>query len=123
MDAGVNLVLATSIWAAVGHSGLPPAINQIELNSIADTIAVIANCTNIKCHGDFPISSTRRYAEAKQNGHYREPHGIEGRIFLAESEYQGVKVCPIWDLSGGIKKGTLRFDSCYPDGLNFQVHH
>jgi len=88
MDAIVNLVLATSIWAAVGHSGLPPGINQIEPNSIGDTIAVNANCTKIKCHGDFPISSTRRYAEAKQDGHHREPHGIEGRILVAESKHQ-----------------------------------
>jgi hypothetical protein len=65
MNAIVNFVLATSIWAAVGHSGLPPAINQTESTSIRDTIAVNANCTKIKCHGDFPVSSTRRYAQAK----------------------------------------------------------
>ena len=123
MHAIVNLVLVTSICAAVAHSGLLPTINQTESTSIRDTIAVNAICTKIKCHGDFPISSTRRYAEAKQDGHYREPHGIEGRIFLAESKYQGVKVCPIWDLSGGIKKRTLRFVFCCPDGFNFQVHH
>jgi hypothetical protein len=32
---------------------------------------VNVTCTKIKCHGDFPVSSTRRYAEAKhdaQNG-------------------------------------------------------
>jgi hypothetical protein len=123
VDASVNLFLATSIWAAVGHSGLPPAINQIEPQSIADTIAVIANWTTIKCQGDFPTSSTRRYAEANQDGHYTESHGTEGPIFLAESEYPGAKVCPIWELSGGIKKGTLNFVSCSPDGLNIQVHH
>ena len=89
MDAGVNVVLATSIWAAVGHSGLPPAINQPESTWIRDTNAVNANCTKIKCQGDFPVSSNRRYAEAKQDGHYREPHGIELRILVAESKHHG----------------------------------
>ena len=121
MDAIVNLVLATSVSAAIAYSGLPPTINQTESTSIRDPIAMNAICTKIKCYGDFPVSSTRRYAEAEQDGHYREPHGIEGRIFLAESKYQGVEVCPIWDLSGGIRKGTLRFVSCFPGGFNFQV--
>jgi hypothetical protein len=67
MDAIVNVVLATSIWATLGHSGLPPAINQIESTPIRDPIAVNETCTKIKCHGDFPVSSTRRYAEAGYN--------------------------------------------------------
>ena len=67
MDAIVNLVLATSVWAAVGYSGLPPAINQTESTPIRDPIAANATCTKIKCQGDFPVSSTRRYAEAKHD--------------------------------------------------------
>lgn len=121
MVAIVNLVLATSVSAVIVYSWLPPAINQTESTPIRDAIAVNETCTKIKCQGDFPVTSSRRYAEAKQDVHYREPHGIEGRIFLAESKYQGVEVCPIWDLSGGIRKGTLRFVSCVPGGFNFQV--
>jgi hypothetical protein len=71
MDAIVNFVLASSVSAAIGYSWLQPAINQTDSTSIRDTIAVNVTCTKIKCHGDFPVSSTRRYAEAKhdaQNG-------------------------------------------------------
>jgi hypothetical protein len=67
MDAIVNFVLATSVSAAIGYSGLSPAINQAESTSNSDTIALKADCLKIKCHGDFPVSSTRRYAEAKHD--------------------------------------------------------
>ena len=67
MDAILTVVLATSVSAAVGFSGLPSAINQTESTPIRDPIAVNETCTKIKCHGDFPVSSTRRYAEAGYN--------------------------------------------------------
>ena len=66
MDAIVNLVLATSICAVVVHYGLLPAINQPESTSIRDTIAANAICAKIKCLGDFPVSSNRKYAEAHE---------------------------------------------------------
>jgi hypothetical protein len=121
MDAIVNFVLATSVSSMVVYSWLPPEHDEREYTSIRDTVAVKAICTETKCLGDFPVSSTRRYAEAEEDGHYRELQGMEGQIFLAESKYQGVEVCPVWDLSGGRKKGTLRFASCLPGGFNFQV--
>ena len=64
MDAIVNLVLATSISAAIIYSGLPPAIDETEPTSIRETMAVSAICVKIRCHGDFPASFTRRYAES-----------------------------------------------------------
>lgn len=67
MDAIVNIVLATSVSAVIAHSGLAPTIDQTESTSIRDTIAVNTFCLKIKCHGDFPVSSTRRYAEAKHD--------------------------------------------------------
>lgn len=73
MDAVVNFVLATSVWAAVGLSVLLPTINQSEATSIRDTIAANATCTKIKCHGDFPTSSTRRYAQAKHDRRVPSP--------------------------------------------------
>lgn len=71
MDAIINLVLATSVSAAIGYSWWQPATNQTESTLIRDTIAVNANCTKIKCHGDFPVSSTRRYAEVKHDARNR----------------------------------------------------
>lgn len=67
MDAIVNLVLASAVSAAIAHPGFQTAFNETESASIRDTIAVNAICTKIKCHGDFPVSSTRRYAEAKHD--------------------------------------------------------
>jgi len=64
MDAIVNFVLATSVSAMVVCSWLPPEYYEREYTSIRDTVAVKAICTRIKCHGDFPVSSTRQYAEA-----------------------------------------------------------
>ena len=67
MDAIVNLVLATSVSAAIVYTWLPPEIDETGPSSIRDAITVNAICVKIKCHGDFPMSSTRRYAETKHN--------------------------------------------------------
>jgi len=67
MDETERLFLATLASAAIAYSGLSPAINQAESTSNSDTIALKADCLKIKCHGDFPVSSTRRYAEAKHD--------------------------------------------------------
>jgi hypothetical protein len=66
MGAIVNLVLAASVSAVFVYSWLPPVIDETESTSIWNTMAVDAACTKIKCHGDFPVSHTRRYAEVKQ---------------------------------------------------------
>ena len=70
MHAMANLVLVTSIWATLEHSELPSPMNQAELTMIRDTIAVNATCVEIKCHGDFPLSSNRKYAEAHEAHHW-----------------------------------------------------
>jgi hypothetical protein len=67
MDAIVNLVLATSVSAVLVYSWLPPVIDETEPASIRETMAVTAICVKIKCRGDFPVSSTRRYAEAEHD--------------------------------------------------------
>lgn len=67
MDAIVNLVLATSVSAVLVYSWLPPETDEIESASIRETTAANAICVKIKCHGDFPVSPTRRYAEAKHD--------------------------------------------------------
>ena len=70
MVAIVNLVLATSVSAVIVYSWLPPAINHTESTPIRDAIAVNETCTKIKCHGDFPVSSNRKYAEAHEAHHW-----------------------------------------------------
>ena len=70
MDAIVNLVLATSVSAMVVYSWLSPEYDEREYTSIRDTIAVNAACVEIKCHGDFPVSSNRKYAEAHEAHHW-----------------------------------------------------
>ncbi len=67
MNAIDYLFLAISVSAVVAISGLLPATNEIESTSIRDTFAANAICTKIKCHGDFPVSSSRRYAEAERD--------------------------------------------------------
>jgi hypothetical protein len=67
MDGIVNFVLATSASAVLVYSWLPPVIDETESTSIWNTMAVNATCTKIKCHGDFPVTSTRRYAEEKHD--------------------------------------------------------
>ena len=70
MDAIVNLVLATSVSAVLVYSWLPPETDETQPASIRDTIAVNATCVAIKCHGDFPVSSNRKYAEAHEAHHW-----------------------------------------------------
>jgi len=60
MDAIVNLFLATSICAVVVHYGVLPTINQTESISLRNTTAVNAICAEIKCQGDFPVSTNRK---------------------------------------------------------------
>ena len=76
MHAIVNLVLATSVWALVGHAELVPAINEAGSTPIRDAITVNEICTKIKCQKDFPVSSTRQFAEAEQNRRYGEHQRI-----------------------------------------------
>ena len=70
MHAIVNLVLVTSICGAIANSGLTPSIDQIESTSNREPIGANASCTMIKCHGDFPVSSNRKYAEAHEAHHW-----------------------------------------------------
>ena len=70
MDAIVNLVLATSVSAVLVYSWLPPETDETQPASIRDTIAVNATCVEIKCHGDFPVSSNRKYAKAHEAHHW-----------------------------------------------------
>jgi hypothetical protein len=71
MDAFVNLVLATSVSAVIVHSWLPPAIDESESTSNREPIAATATCTTvIKCHGDFPVPSNRKYAEVPEAHHW-----------------------------------------------------
>ncbi len=71
MDAIVNLVLATCVSAVIVHSWLTPAIDDTESTSNREPIAANAICTTvIKCHGDFPESSNRKYAEAPEAHHW-----------------------------------------------------
>ena len=70
MDAIVNLVLATSVSAVIVCPWSPPENDEAEYTSIPDTMAVNATCTKIKCLGDFPVSSNRKYAEAHEAHHW-----------------------------------------------------
>ena len=67
MNAIDYVFIAISVSAVIAYSGLLPAINETESTSIRDTFAVNEICTKIKCQGDFPVSSTRRYAEVKHD--------------------------------------------------------
>ena len=67
MNAIDYLFLAISVSAVIAYSGLLPAINETESKSIRDSFAVNEICTKIKCQGDFPVSSARRYAEAERD--------------------------------------------------------
>jgi hypothetical protein len=84
MDAIVNFVLATSVSAMVVCSWLPPEYDEMEYTSIRDTVAVKAICTRIKCQGDFPVSSIRQYADAKQGARGTEARRFERQTLIAQ---------------------------------------
>ena len=67
MNAIDYVFIVISVSAVIAYTGLLPAINETESTSIRDTFAVNEICTKIKCQGDFPVSSTRRYAESGYN--------------------------------------------------------
>ena len=69
MDAIVNFVLATFVSAAVVCPRSPLENGETQYTSTRTTIAVNAACVEIKCHGDFPVWSNRKYAEAHE-AHY-----------------------------------------------------
>lgn len=66
MDAIVNFVLATSVSVVVVCLWSPPNDCETEPTLMRKTIAVNAICAKIKCLGDFPVSSNRKYAEAHE---------------------------------------------------------
>ena len=84
MNATVNLVLAISVWAAIGFPIELPAANQTQPNSTQEAVIFEANCAVIKCQGDFPVSSNRKYAEAKRWGIDRELHRTDVKILGAD---------------------------------------
>ena len=64
MNATVNLVFATTAWAAIGFPVQLPAAYQTRPDSTREAVVFEADCAVIKCQGDFPVSSNRKYAEA-----------------------------------------------------------
>ena len=72
MNATVNLVFATTAWAAIGFLAQLATAKQTQTNSTQEAAFFEANCVTIKCQGDFPVSSNRKYAEAKRRGIDRE---------------------------------------------------
>jgi len=84
MNATVNLVLASSVWAAIGFPVQLPAAIQTQPGSTQEAVVSEANCGVIKCQGDFPVSSNRKYAEAKRWGIDRELRPTDVKILGAD---------------------------------------
>jgi hypothetical protein len=59
----MNIFIASAIWATVGSSVPPIAIDQTELFPTREAATVEAKCPS-NCQGDFPVSSNRKYAES-----------------------------------------------------------
>ena len=84
MNATVNLVLAISAWAAIGFPVQLATANQTQTNSTQEAAFLETNCAVIKCQGDFPVLSTRKYAEEKRRGIDRELHRTNVKILGAD---------------------------------------
>ena len=80
MNATVNLVLAICGWTAIAFPVQLPAANQTQPNLTRAAVVSEANCALTKCQGDFPVSSNRKYAEAKRWGVDRELHRSDAKI-------------------------------------------
>ena len=64
MNATVNLVVGISAWAAMGFPVPLPAASKAPPGSTTQAVVFEADCAVIKCKGDFPVSSNRKYAES-----------------------------------------------------------
>jgi len=84
VNATVNFVLASSVWAAIGFSATFPAANQTQPNSAQEAVSFEVNCVAIKCQGDFPVSSNRKYADAKRWGIDRDLRPTDVNIRSAD---------------------------------------
>ena len=80
MNATVNLVLGISVCAAIGFAVPLPAANQTPPSSAPEAVIFEANCALTKCQGDFPVSSNRKYAEAKRWGIDRQLRSTDAKI-------------------------------------------
>lgn len=64
----MNMLIATVNCAAVGILIFPHAIDPPELFPDLEALTVEAQCPS-NCQGDFPVSSTRKYAQAHEAHH------------------------------------------------------
>jgi hypothetical protein len=69
----MNIFIASVIWIAVGSSVPSLAIDQTELFPTREAGPVEAPCPS-NCQGDFPVSSSRKYAEAAPRRSNRNLH-------------------------------------------------
>ena len=58
----MNSFITSLIWVTVGSAAVALAIDQTELFPTWDALSVDAQCPS-NCKGDFPVSSSRKYAE------------------------------------------------------------
>ena len=71
----MNIFIASVIWVTVEASVPSLAIDPIEVFTTREVLTPEAQCPN-NCQGDFPVSSNRKYAEAKHDARGTELHGI-----------------------------------------------
>ena len=83
----MDILIASAIWVSVGSSVSALAIDPTELFPNRDTLVIEAQCPD-NCQADFPVPRDRKYAHANHDAGATEPHGIDGRILVAESKRQ-----------------------------------
>lgn len=61
----MKLLIASTVWVVIGSWVPPLAIFQPELFPRQEAATIQAQCPS-NCQGDFPVSSNRKYAEARE---------------------------------------------------------
>ena len=59
----MNNFVTFAILITIGSSVASLAIDEAELIATREALVVDAQCTHVKCHGDFPVLTNRKYAE------------------------------------------------------------
>ena len=65
----MNMFVTSVICVIVGWSVLSLAIDQTESTPLQASVTAEAQCST-NCQGDFPVSSTRKYAQAHEGHHW-----------------------------------------------------
>lgn len=61
----MKLLIASTVWMVIGFWIPPNVIFQPELFPSQETATIQAQCPS-NCQGDFPVSSNRKYAQARE---------------------------------------------------------